>query len=91
MHYIDLDTLLENFEDIVNIVVKYKVPYTLQTSDCPNVVIIDATEYASIIETLHLLSSRKNAERIYEALEEIKTAKPQTIEEMLKEINETLE
>lgn len=35
-------------------------------------VLISLDEYNSIMETLHLLSSRKNAERLYQALEEEK-------------------
>ncbi|MDP5121832.1 MAG: type II toxin-antitoxin system prevent-host-death family antitoxin [Spirosomaceae bacterium] len=38
-------------------------------------VLISMDEYNSIQETLHLLSSRKNAQRLYESIEQLKTGK----------------
>jgi antitoxin YefM len=35
-------------------------------------VLISLQEYNSIMETLHLLSSKKNAERLFESLEQMK-------------------
>lgn len=36
-------------------------------------VLISLDEFSSIIETMHLLSSKANADRIYESIEQLKT------------------
>lgn len=38
-------------------------------------VLISLNEYNSIIETMHLLSSKANADRLYESVHQIKTGK----------------
>lgn len=38
-------------------------------------VMISLEEYNSIMETLHLLSSKKNAERLYESIQQMKAGK----------------
>ncbi|MEX0810841.1 MAG: type II toxin-antitoxin system Phd/YefM family antitoxin [Chitinophagales bacterium] len=38
-------------------------------------VLISLEEYNSIMETVHLLSSKKNADRLYESINQMKTGK----------------
>ena len=38
-------------------------------------VVISLDEYNSIMETLHLLSSKKNADRLYQSIEQMKEGK----------------
>ncbi|MEQ8477696.1 type II toxin-antitoxin system Phd/YefM family antitoxin [Fulvivirga sp.] len=38
-------------------------------------VLISLDEYNSIMETLHLLSSKKNADRLYESINQMKSGK----------------
>ena len=38
-------------------------------------VMISLDEYNSIMETMHLLSSKKNADRLYESIEQMKSGK----------------
>jgi antitoxin YefM len=38
-------------------------------------VLISLDEYNSIMETLHILSSKKNADRLYESIQQMKTGK----------------
>jgi antitoxin YefM len=38
-------------------------------------VMISLDEYNSIMETMHLLSSKKNADRLYESMQQIKSGK----------------
>jgi antitoxin YefM len=46
-------------------------PVRILRRDAPDVVIIDASEYDAIIETLHLLSNPTNAAHINASLEEL--------------------
>jgi antitoxin YefM len=41
-------------------------------------VLISLEEYNSMIETMHLLGSMKNADRLYESMKEIRDQKGQT-------------
>ena len=38
-------------------------------------VVISLEEYNSIMETLHILSSKKNADRLYESIQQMKSGK----------------
>jgi antitoxin YefM len=38
-------------------------------------VLISLDEYNSIMETMHILSSKKNADRLYESIEQMKVGK----------------
>ncbi len=59
-----LDTVEEDHETLI-----------IKRGSGKGAVIISLEEYNSIMETLHLLSSRKNAERLYESIEQMKTGK----------------
>ena len=45
-------------------------------------VMISLKEYNSIMETIHLLSSQKNAEKLYQSIEQMKSGK-KTIQELI--------
>ena len=53
-----------------------------------DVALISASELSGLIETVHLLRSPKNAERLLDALNDAKarTVKPQTLEELRREV-----
>lgn len=59
-----LDTVEENHETLI-----------IKRGSGKGAVIISLEEYNSIMETLHLLSSRKNAERLFESIEQMKSGK----------------
>lgn len=46
-------------------------------------VLISLEEYNSIMETMHLLSSKKNADRLYDSIEQMKAGK--TVQPKLEE------
>lgn len=59
-----LDQVEENNETLI-----------LKRGSGKGTVIISMDEYNSIMETMHLLSSKKNAERLYESIDQIKQGK----------------
>ena len=59
-----LDNVEENNETLI-----------LKRGSGKGTVIISLNEYNSIMETLHLLSSKKNADRLYESIDQIKKGK----------------
>ncbi len=59
-----LDTVEEDHETLI-----------IKRGSGKGAVIISLEEYNSMMETLHLLSSRKNAERLYESIEQMKAGK----------------
>ncbi|HBB92607.1 MAG: prevent-host-death protein [Bacteroidetes bacterium GWF2_49_14] len=68
-----LDTVEENNETLI-----------IKRGSGKGAVLISLEEYNSIMETLHLLSSRKNAEWLFESMDQMKNG--QTLQEDL--INE---
>jgi antitoxin YefM len=46
-------------------------------------VLISLDEYNSIMETMHLLSSKKNADKLYESIEQMKSGK--TVQQKLED------
>jgi len=59
-----LDNVEENNETLI-----------LKRGSGKGTVIISLDEYNSIMETMHLLSSKKNADRLYESVNQIKKGK----------------
>ena len=59
-----LDSVEENNETLI-----------LKRGSGKGAVIISMDEYNSIMETMHLLSSKKNADRLYESIDQIKQGK----------------
>jgi len=59
-----LDTVEENHETLI-----------IKRGSGKGAVLISLEEYNSIMETLHLLSSKKNAKRLFESIEQMKTGK----------------
>ncbi len=58
-----IDEVCENFEEFV-----------ITTKDKKSAVLISLDEYNSLKETIYLLSSKKNKERLLEAVEEVEKA-----------------
>ncbi|MFC4871655.1 type II toxin-antitoxin system Phd/YefM family antitoxin [Negadavirga shengliensis] len=65
---IDLKKYLDNVEENNETLI-------IKRKSGKGAVVISLDEYNSIMETLHLLSSRKNADRLYESIRQMKSGK----------------
>ena len=52
-----------------------KAPVEIVRRDKPSVVVVDKDEYEGMVETLHLLASPRNAERLAAAIAELDAGK----------------
>lgn len=77
-NFTELRTGLKKFLDEVE---KNNETLVIKRSAGKGTVIISLEEYNSIMETMHLLKSRKNAERLYESIQQMNEGK--TVEEDL--------
>ncbi|WP_158860519.1 type II toxin-antitoxin system Phd/YefM family antitoxin [Lunatibacter salilacus] len=59
-----LDSVEENNETLI-----------IKRKSGKGTVVISLDEYNSLMETLHLLSSKKNADRLYESIQQMKSGK----------------
>jgi len=71
-NYTEFRTGLKNYLDNVE---NNNETLIIKRGSRKGTVLISLDEYNSIIETLHLLSSRKNAKRLFESIEQMKTGK----------------
>jgi antitoxin YefM len=71
-NYTEFRTGLKNFLDNVEF---NNETLIIKRGAGKGTVLISLDEYNSMIETLHLLSSKKNAKRLFESIEQMKTGK----------------
>jgi len=71
-NYTEFRTSLKGFLDSVE---NDKETLIIKRKTGKGAVIISLEEYNSIMETLHLLSSQKNAKRLFESIEQMKSGK----------------
>ncbi|KYC39050.1 prevent-host-death protein [Scytonema hofmannii PCC 7110] len=78
-----------SFDEIYNEAIKSREPVVVSREGAESVSVIPTSELNSIIETAYLFQSPENAVRLLDALQRVKakTNKPQTIEELRKELN----
>lgn len=68
MEAVSISNARANIKSLVDRVVADKAPIAITRQKGEGVVMISASEWASIEETLYLLQSPKNAERLLEAI-----------------------
>ena len=68
MEKITVETLQDNLPSILSRVLDDQEPVTVSTKLGKKVVIMDSENYSSLLETLHLLRSPANAERLMEGI-----------------------
>ncbi|MFM7600773.1 MAG: type II toxin-antitoxin system Phd/YefM family antitoxin [Pseudanabaena sp.] len=85
---INYDQALNHFAEICDRVIAENNFVILERGDRENVAVISAKELSSLLETLHLLKSPKNAIRLFEALEEAdsRTVLPKTLNQLSQEV-----
>lgn len=71
-NYTEFRTGLKNYLDNVEF---NKETLIIKRGSGKGTVLLSLDEYNSIMETLHLLSSKKNAKRLFESIDQIKTGK----------------
>jgi antitoxin YefM len=71
-NYTEFRTGLKNYLDNVE---NNNETLIIKRGSGKGAVLISLDEYNSIMETLHLLSSKKNANRLFESIEQMKTGK----------------
>jgi len=71
-NYTEFRTGLKNYLDNVE---NNNETLIIKRGSGKGTVLISLVEYNSIMETLHLLSSKKNAKRLFESIEQMKTGK----------------
>ncbi|MEA3491732.1 MAG: type II toxin-antitoxin system prevent-host-death family antitoxin [Campylobacterota bacterium] len=64
-----------NLRDIINKVCDDFDEYIITTKDKKSAVLISYDEYSAIKETMYLLSSKNNRDRLSEAIEQIENSK----------------
>ena len=71
MESISISEVRANFKSVVERVVADRVPLAITRQKGEGVVMISASEWASIEETLYLLQSPNNAKRLLESIAEL--------------------
>jgi antitoxin YefM len=71
-NYTEFRTGLKNFLDNVEF---NNETLIIKRGSGKGTVLISLDEYNSIMETLHLLSSKKNVKRLFESIDQMKTGK----------------
>jgi antitoxin YefM len=81
----------QNFAELLDRAVNDREVITITRRGSQDVALIAADELASLIETSYLLSSPKNARRLFEALEESKRGEgvEMTVDELRKQVGFT--
>ncbi|NJN07287.1 MAG: prevent-host-death protein [Richelia sp. RM1_1_1] len=77
-----------NFFKLLDLVVQNNQVYIIKRRDGENVALITESDLRSLVETVYLLKTPANANRLLDAIEESKTGniKSQTIEELQQEL-----
>ena len=71
MYAISYSEARENLKSVIDKVVTDRAPIAITRQRGEGAVIVSASEWASIEETMYLLSSPKNAERLLESIAEL--------------------
>ena len=79
----------KNFTSVMNRVCEDHAPIIITRQSESPVVMMSLEDYSAIEETMYLLRSPKNAQRLYKALEQLKSGKYQK-RELIEEDEDTL-
>ncbi|MDW3195130.1 MAG: type II toxin-antitoxin system Phd/YefM family antitoxin [Cytophagales bacterium] len=76
---IDFSKFAENLKTYLDSVEKKQQTIFIKRNSGKGAVMMSLEEYNSMVETLHLLSSKKNADRLYESMDQVKAGKIDTL------------
>jgi antitoxin YefM len=79
MHAVSYSEARENLKSMIDKVVADRAPIAITRQRGEGAVLISESEWASIEETLHLLRSPKNAERLLEAVRGFEDGKAEVV------------
>jgi antitoxin YefM len=68
----------KEFSALLDNLARLREPFTITRDGAGAAVLLSAEEYASMQETLYLLSSPANVERLHQALEDLKAGKAES-------------
>jgi len=68
MQQISYTSLRQNLSSVLNEIEDNQTIYCVTRQTHPDVIMVSRKNYESLIETLHLLSSSKNADKLYESI-----------------------
>lgn len=75
MQTVNFSKAREELAGLFDQVSRDRVPVEVTRRDKSSVILVDKNEYESMLETLHLLSTRANAERLMRAAEDVKAGR----------------
>ncbi|MCG8503564.1 MAG: type II toxin-antitoxin system prevent-host-death family antitoxin [Sphingomonadales bacterium] len=68
MDTIQFSAARQSLAKLLDRVVADKTPVEISRRDKPSVIVVDKNEYEGMMETIHLLSSPRNAERLMQGI-----------------------
>lgn len=80
MHTVTFSDARKHFADTMNRVTNNAEPVRIMRRDAPDIVMVDADEYESMLETIYLFSNPANAKHLNESLAQLERGEVVTVD-----------